>query len=165
MESLLQRLPAEPETQDGHSSLRELFLKAASSHAGWYMGQSDIQGQGVFASRDYETGETIGTAALPGDEDEFSAKIWNLTQLARFCNHQWKANADLRKKDGQFELVANRPIGEDAEITSNYSQVGKAFGPHIRMQWDGKDVPYTDFAGYKEIENDKEDSGDRSGND
>jgi len=164
MGPLNQRLPARLDTCDSHSSMHNLFIKAASS-SGWYMGQSDIQGQGVFASRDYAAGEVIGLAATAGDEDEFGAKIWNLTQLARFCNHQWKANADLRKKDGQFDLVANRPIGEDTEITANYSQVGKALGPHSRMQWDGKDVPSTDFSDYKEIENDETNSGDRAGND
>lgn len=165
MGPLEQRLPALPGTEDAHSAMRMLFLKAASSGSGWYLGESDIQGQGIFAGKDYKAGDIIGVAATPGDEDEFGSKIWNLTELARYCNHQWKANADLRKKDGQFELVANRDIAEDAEITSNYSQVGRALGPRNRMHWQGKDVPSTDFRDYKELEDDKKDSGDRSGDD
>jgi hypothetical protein len=163
MGPLDQRLPALPGTEDEHSALRSLFLKAASSFSSWYLGQSDIQGQGIFAGKDFKVGDVIGVAATPGDEDEFGSKIWNLTELARYCNHQWKANTDLVKKDDQFELVASKDIAEDDEITSNYVQVGKAFGRRTTMHWQGKNVPSTDFTDYKELENDEEDSGNRTG--
>ena len=145
-----QRLASPPHTQDGHAALHDLFLKSAENRTGWYIASSDIAGQGVFAARDFDTDEVIGLAMSSDGEDEYGAKIWNLTTLSRYCNHQWKPNTALKKRDDQFYLVATRPIGADDEIIANYAQVTRAVGPHSRMQWDGKDIPVSDLQDYLE---------------
>jgi hypothetical protein len=145
-----QRLTPLATLQDGPAGLHDLFLKAAQSRSGWYIASSDIAGQGIFAAQDFDTDEVIGLAMTPDDEDEYGAKIWNLTPLARYCNHQWKPNTELKKQDGQFYLVANKPIGTDDEIIANYAQVTRAVGPHSRMQWEGKDIPVSDLQDYLE---------------
>jgi hypothetical protein len=147
---LAQRLITTPHLQDGHAALHDLFLKSAQSRTGWYIASSDIAGQGIFAAREFKSGETIGVAMSPDGEDEFGSKKWNLTELARFCNHQWKPNTELKKQDGQFYLVAIKTIEADDEIISNYAQVTRAVGPHSRMLWDGKDVPVIDLQDYLE---------------
>ena len=101
-------------------------LKLASDD--WYVGKSEVAGQGVFAGKDYEPGDRIGIAMTDGDEDEFSAKIWNLTELARYCNHQNKNNVDIEKDGDRFHLVAIEPIEQDEELVSNYWQVARAKG-------------------------------------
>jgi hypothetical protein len=152
MSWLNQRLPAEFLTEE-HEIIHNLFGKQAD--AGWYLGTSEIQGKGIFASKKYEPGDTIGLAAFPGDEDEYGAKIWNLTELARYCNHQNENNANLKKIDGNMYLVAKKTINDDDEIFSSYSQVTRAIGPHSRMQWEGKDVPTSDLSDYIEKGNQK----------
>ncbi len=149
MSWLNQRLPAEYLTEE-HELINSLFSKVAFNDVGWYVGSSEINGKGIFASKDYEPGDVIGLAAFPGDSDEYGAKIWNLTELARFCNHQNEQNVDLKKRDDNMYLIARKTIKEDEEIVSNYAQVTRAIGPHSRMQWEGKDVPSTDLSDYVE---------------
>jgi hypothetical protein len=148
--ALEQRLILTPTAQNGHAALHDLFLKSAQSRMGWYIAGSEIEGQGIFAAKDFKTGDTIGLAMTPDGEDEYGSKKWNLTELARFCNHQWKSNTELKKRDGQFYLVALKPIETDDEIISNYAQVTRAVGPHSRMLWDGKDIPTSDLQDYLE---------------
>jgi hypothetical protein len=118
----------------------------------WYVGKSDVAGQGVFAARDYSPGDKIGLSMVDGGEDEFGAKIWNLTELSRYCNHQNKNNVDLQKEGDRFYLVANKPIETDEELVSNYWQVARAKGPHSVMHWEGKPVPTSDLEDYVEVE-------------
>lgn len=152
MSVLEQRLPT-CDAYDLHETIHALFRKAAGVESGYYLGASDIAGQGVFATREYEPGDVIGVAMTPGDEDEYGCKIWNLTELSRYCNHQRQANAKVVKQDGRFNLVANTPISEDDEIVADYAQVTRAIGPHSRMMWDGKDVPVSDLQDYVERDN------------
>lgn len=143
MGPLDQRLPA----RMPHVVLDQ-HLKLASDD--WYVGKSEVAGQGVFAGKDYEPGDRIGIAMTDGDEDEFGAKIWNLTELARYCNHQNKNNVDIEKDDDRFHLVAIEPIEQDEELVSNYWQVARAKGPHSTMLWEGKPVPTSDLEDYVE---------------
>tara|TARA_R110002110_G_C13413003_1_gene713772 strand:- start:654 stop:1610 length:957 start_codon:yes stop_codon:yes gene_type:complete len=125
-------------------------LKLASDD--WYVGKSEVAGQGVFAGKDYELGDRIGLAMTDGGEDEFSAKIWNVTELARYCNHQNRNNVDIEKDGDRFHLVAIEPIGQDEELVSNYWQVARAKGPHSVMLYEGKQVPTSDLSDYVEKE-------------
>lgn len=143
MGPLDQRLPA----RMPHVVLDQHFKLASDD---WYVGSSEVAGQGVFAGKDYEPGDRIGIAMTDGDEDEFGAKIWNLTELARYCNHQNKNNVDIEKDGDRFHLVAIEPIEQDEELVSNYWQVARAKGPHSTMLWEGKPVPTSDLEDYVE---------------
>lgn len=135
---------------DGLSAVHHLYIKAASSRAGWYIGDSEIAGQGIFASQDYKPGDVLGVAMTSGGEDEFGAKIWNLTEMARYCNHQQNANSKLVRENDNYKLIASKPIGADEEIVADYTQVTRAAGPHSRMLWDGKPIPTSDLSDFKE---------------
>lgn len=149
MSFLAQRLPAETDLiADALKLAVDSLVKTASQD--WYIAQSEIQGQGVFAGKDYKPGESIGLAMSKGDKDEFDSQLWNITTLARYCNHQQNANVEIRKDGDKFDLVATKPIAEDDELVSDYRQVTKAVGPRSRMQWDSKDVPSTDLEDYVE---------------
>lgn len=139
---------------DGLSAVHNLYLKAANSRAGWYIGDSEIAGQGIFASQDYEPGDVLGVAMTSGGEDEFGAKIWNLTEMARYCNHQQNANSKLVREGDNYKLIASKPISADEEIVADYTQVTRAAGPHSRMLWDGKPIPTSDLSDFKERDGD-----------
>lgn len=124
-------------------------LKLASDD-NWYVAKSNIQGQGVFAGKDYNVGDVIDVAMHADGEDEFGAKIWNLTTLARYCNHQNSNNVEIQKDGDVFNLVAKNPIERDEELVSDYRQVTRAVGPHSRMLWAGEDIPTTDLEDYAE---------------
>jgi hypothetical protein len=137
----------------GHPALAQKLPTEKRASDDWYVGDSDIQGQGVFAGRDFDADEVIGLALTAGDKDEWDSKIWNLTLLARKCNHQTAGyNVEIRKKDDHFELVALKPISQDDELVSSYYQVSRAIGPRSQMRWEGKDVPSSDFEDFIEKE-------------
>jgi hypothetical protein len=140
MSYLNQRLPS--------VDLLHQAIKSASE--GWYIGDSEIAGQGVFAGKDYQPGDVIGMAMTCGSKDEYGAQCWNLTTLARYCNHQQKNNVEIKKKDNQFDLIATKPISTDDELVADYRQVTRAVGPYSRMQWEGKDVPTNTLDEYTE---------------
>jgi hypothetical protein len=81
---------------------------------------SNIEGKGVFATKDFVKGETVGPARINGMR----------TPLGRFTNHSKTPNAEMILKDnGDIDLVIldfvhgckGGQLGE--EITVNYRQV------------------------------------------
>ncbi len=153
MSSLNQHLKADTAVYAFQQLLKE-------SSEDWYIAKSGIQGQGVFASKDYDVGELIGIGATPGDVDDFGAKIWNLTTLSRYCNHQSNPNVKLVKsrKSNNFEIVATKPVEADDELTASYVQVTRAIGPHAYMHWAGEPVPSTNLEDFVEKQSgDKQD--------
>jgi len=144
MHALTQYLPAE----SANPILDQWLPVEKQAGDAWYIGSSDIEGQGAFAGRDYEPGEVIGKAMTNGGKDEWDSKIWNLTLLARHCNHQNDGNVEVKKNGDEFDLVASKPIGQDDELVANYRQVTRAAGPHSRMMWDGENIPETDLSDF-----------------
>ena len=132
-------------------ALNQLLKHASSDN--YYKGKSDIAGDGIFASKDLPVTTTVALALTPGDDDEYGSKVYNLTDAARFCNHQTKANCQIKKnEDGNFNIVTIKTVPQDKELTVDYRQVARAIGPGSRMQWEGKYVPNTDFSDYVEKE-------------
>ena len=115
-----------------------------------YFSTSEIQGTGLFAAKDYKPDDKIELAAAPGGKDEWNNQIWNLTAAARYTNHQFDANATIKLEDGNFYLVAIKPIEQDEEITANYSDVTRKIGPKGVMHYQGSQVPVTDLKDYVE---------------
>lgn len=132
-------------TDDMRQAIADLLIQKTASEA-WYIGPSDIEGQGVFAGKDFEPGDFIGVAMTDGGEDEWSSKIWNLTVLGRRCNHQNNNNVVIKKNGNQFDMVASKPVSQDDELVADYRQVTRAAGPHSRMMWNGKDIPESDLS-------------------
>jgi len=131
---------------------QRISLAKLSSAAGWYINTSEIEGQGLFASRDYKEGDVIDLAMYPGDKDEYNNQIYHLTSAARYTNHQFNCNAKIVKEGDNYDLVATKAIFEDDEITANYAEVTRTLGPKAVMYWQGQQVPSTDLHKYKERE-------------
>lgn len=150
--NLLQRIPSD-NAKTAHDHIRLLQLKSAAS-AGWYLAPSDIAGTGIFANKPYDADELVGVAMTSDGNNEFGARRWNLTTLARYCNHQNKANVKVVLEGDTGYLVATKPVAQDSELFANYGRVTQVLGPQAEMLWEGKPVPSTDLSGYKEKDND-----------
>ncbi len=133
-----------------HRKASELMQKVAQ--VGWHIAKSDIEGDGVFASRDYIAGDRIGLALTEAGKDDGGNDQWNLTVFAQHCNHQTKCNTLLvPSSDGaSFDLIAKEDIEADTELTVDYMQVTKQIGFSSEMLWEGKAVPSVDLATYIE---------------
>jgi hypothetical protein len=128
-----------------------LYVKSAGTK-GWYVGDSEIAGQGVFADKVYSEGDVIELAMTYGGKDELGLKILDLTECARYCNHQTNANAKLEKDGNSFYIVASKEIQPDDEISVNYAHIASKIGPGARMLWQGKPVPTTTLQNYVELD-------------
>lgn len=82
-----------------------------------YIGASEIDGNGVFASRDFRPGERI-MKAFKRDLIGNGIVIGN----AKFINHSYQQNATVEYSpaDRIWYLVATKPIIMNSEIVSNY---------------------------------------------
>jgi hypothetical protein len=129
---------------------QRISLTKLASVVGWYLNTSDIEGQGLFANRDYKEGDVIELAMYPGGKDEYNNDIYNLTTAARYTNHQFNSNSKIVKEGDNYNLVASKPILEDDEITANYAEVTRTLGPKAVMHWQGEQVPSVDLHKYKE---------------
>ena len=79
--------------------------------------ESEIQGKGVFASKDLKKGEVIG---LLHDIIEMGNK-YKFTELGKFHNHSDSPNCHNELVDGNKRfLVATRDISEGEELTTDY---------------------------------------------
>ena len=79
--------------------------------------ESEIQGKGVFASKDLKKGEVIG---LLHDIIEMGNK-YKFTELGKFHNHSDNPNCHNELVDGNKRfLVATRDISEGEELTTDY---------------------------------------------
>jgi 8-oxo-dGTP pyrophosphatase MutT (NUDIX family) len=142
--SLDQRLVLFGLVDENPSFSQRLLSTKTSDDTGWEVADSAIHGKGIMATKPYVVGDIVGKALDP------SGKDWELTELARFCNHQKHQNSDIKKNaDGEFDLVAIKDIDAGDEITSNYEQVTEAIGPDSEMRQDGKPVPVVDTRDYE----------------
>ena len=83
--------------------------------------KSNIQGKGVFASKNFKKGELVGMAVT---DEEAVTDIENFrdarTKLGKYLNHQKKHNASLKSEDNTLNIYAINDINKDDEITVDY---------------------------------------------
>jgi len=85
------------------------------------VGDSLIEGQGIFATAGISEGEPIAPVRIDGMR----------TQAGRFTNHSAEPNAIMTlREDGNIDLVALRSIHEE-EITVDYRQSLKLSGANV----------------------------------
>ena len=88
--------------------------------------KSDINGKGVFASKNFKKGELVGI----GVTDESALKpITDMkdfrdarTKLGKYLNHQEKHNASLKSENNTLNIYTNKAIKKGEEITVNYKK-------------------------------------------
>lgn len=84
---------------------------------------STIEGMGVFAARDFDPGECIGTV-----------RIGSLrTPIGRFTNHSANPNSEFRVGGKGIEVYALKPINKGQEITVCYRLARKVSIEAIRF--------------------------------
>ena len=85
--------------------------------------KSDIQGKGVFASKNFKKGELVGMAVTDEEALKPSTTFRDArTKLGRYLNHQKKHNASLKSENNTLNIYAVNDIGKDDEITVDYSK-------------------------------------------
>jgi tRNA nucleotidyltransferase/poly(A) polymerase len=104
-----------------------------SNNKDYYISNSDIHGEGTFASRDLHPGDIVGVAIemLPNIDrrleageslfvDMLEGRDFERTELGRKINHQTNCNArQVKNKD--YVVLATNFIPKDTEITLNYA--------------------------------------------
>ena len=85
--------------------------------------ESDINGKGVFASKDFKKGELVGLAVT---DEEAVTDTKNFrdarTEIGRYLNHQNKENAALKSENNTLNTYAKNTIKKGEEITVNYKK-------------------------------------------
>ena len=82
----------------------------------YYLGDSDIEGTGVFASKNLKKGDTIGlihTINKLYDDYDFE-------DLGKYHNHSDTPNCFNKLISNKRYLVTSTDIEKDTELTSNY---------------------------------------------
>lgn len=73
---------------------------------------SEIDGQGLFATKDFDQGETICLAMRDNKR----------TLAGRYSNHSPVPNANIARKDGELVLVALQDVQAGDELTTDYGE-------------------------------------------
>jgi len=120
---LLRRMPQLMQNRDpntfGKTSMlagTQLAGKLKQASLGYAVRDSDIHGQGTFATRAYEPGDRVGLALQFNQKNELGSREFDRTVLGRFVNYQDEGNVVLQEEDGNLFLHASKPIAEDEEM-------------------------------------------------
>ena len=85
--------------------------------------KSDINGKGVFASKNFKKGELVGIAVT---DEEAVTDTKNFrdarTKLGKYLNHQSKENAALKSENNTLNIYTKADIKKGDEITVNYKK-------------------------------------------
>ena len=85
--------------------------------------ESDINGKGVFASKDFKKGELVGIAVTDEEAVKPSPVFRDArTELGKYLNHQNKENAALKSENNTLNIYTKSPIKKGEEITVNYQK-------------------------------------------
>jgi|TARA_R100000093_G_C1945099_1_gene74003 hypothetical protein len=88
--------------------------RKAGGAINYNVGESNIEGEGLFASKDIGTGERIGTAI-------YNKGGLTRTEIGKKVNHRFQDNASLDYEGGgRYGLYSTKKINKGGEITSNY---------------------------------------------
>ena len=87
------------------------------------VGPSKIHGKGVFATKQFKSGEFINNGLLPtGKPGPLNDKTFYATDFGKFVNHSYTPNASLEFEDDAYKVYAMRDIEPGEELTSDYTQ-------------------------------------------
>ena len=111
-----------------------------------YIKKSKINGNGLFAPKDYKKGDIILSNLFPNKDDNTSLfnpiekKIfyYYISEEGKHVNHcSVNYNTDIVSKDHKiYKLVAVKDIKKDEELTNNYDLINKKF-PFIGRSKEG----------------------------
>ncbi len=89
-----------------------------------YISASKIHGEGLFANKDFVSGENIClvidlSKSVSGHPDSY------ISDVGRKVNHQFNPHSNSKlvtSNNIHWHLISTRPIKKDEEITSNYHE-------------------------------------------
>ena len=103
------------------------FLKEGVDEgpSGYYVGKSNIHGQGVHAKKWLDKELRVGPVTSP---------FPNITPMGKKINHSGKPNCELRRNGDGHDLHTTRPVDQDEELTLDYSKYDEFKDPD--PSWD-----------------------------
>lgn len=87
----------------------------------WYIGDSNIHGQGVFTRRHFHAHEPISIIFIKVHHSGIPHDDLVRTEFCRYINHHNEGNCGIYKKQHFFILKALRDLLPHEEITTNYN--------------------------------------------
>ncbi len=123
-----------------HDPLRYLgTITKQAATPGVQIGESEVDGKGLFATRAFQEGDTILSGLMSKSQGDDGLSVYDQGEHSRFINHSIDPNAVLRKGDS-IDLVAHRDIVPGTELVADYNRVTATLGPGFRFTYQGK--PY-----------------------
>jgi SET domain len=89
------------------------FRKIGSVNDLWYIGNSNIHGEGILAGKNIDARTFIDVAI---------GKNWVITKFGSKINHSYSPNAELLQKNDIYVVISTKEIPLGQEITVNYSK-------------------------------------------
>ena len=87
---------------------------------GLYIGNSHIEGNGLFTTRELKDGEELGITHIRYNSDDFHSNYIR-TPLGGFVNHNTEANCVLYECGAYLKLKAAQTINSGDELTLAYN--------------------------------------------
>ena len=81
----------------------------------YYVGDSEIHGEGVFADKDYPKGTNIGKFHDINDSN------YTFTELGKKHNHSNTPNCKNKLKNDSRYMITLKPVNKGEELTTNYT--------------------------------------------
>jgi hypothetical protein len=106
-------------------------LREKEAAMGYVIGESPIHGKGAFANRPFAAGDVVGDGLR---QDKAKPNKFKRSELTSFVNHHPQANTDLRKEGEHVQIVANRAIPANEELTLNYDDAYKLLGDDVEFE-------------------------------
>ena len=101
---------------------------------------SPIEGQGLFATRDFEIGDTIVPKFMTKTVGADGRTKFDQSEQCRFTNHSSQPNCTIELDGDYVRLVADRDIVKGEELTGDYNACTSILGPDFDFTYRGK--PY-----------------------
>lgn len=101
---------------------------------------SPIEGQGLFATRDFEIGDTIVPKYMTKSVGADGRTKFDQSEQCRFTNHSSQPNCTIEHDGDYVRLVADRDIVKGEELTGDYNACTAILGPDFDFTYRGK--PY-----------------------
>lgn len=115
------------------SSILDQVRDRTKEAANYMVKSSSTHGLGLFAAKDFTTGDRVGTAVVKEGEDGFGRDKLVCTIAGRYLNYGESPNVEFRKHGEAYDMYAVQSIKEGSELyaSQRYHREHRVMGmPH-----------------------------------
>lgn len=123
-----------------------VMMGKVGDHEGWRVAKSDIAGNGIFSTTEFNPEDFITKAIdVVEKSDKYPWKPeYKQTDACRYTNHTRKPNAKLVRDGDVLNIVALEKIPNGVEITVNYVQANQEMGSGFHYTHNGEEYKTDD---------------------